>query len=72
MYTENMNKFLFRCFWYRERSMELLLSLESNNTIAWCGMSDTTIGTLKPGASMDISLCFLTLDTGIIVSKIYL
>ncbi|XP_039310064.1 trafficking protein particle complex subunit 13 isoform X2 [Solenopsis invicta] len=49
-----------------ERSMELLLSLESNNTIAWCGMSDTTIGTLKPGASMDISLCFLTLDTGII------
>ncbi|XP_020287936.1 trafficking protein particle complex subunit 13 isoform X2 [Pseudomyrmex gracilis] len=49
-----------------ERSMELLLSLESNNIIAWCGMSDTTLGTLKPGASMDISLCFITLDTGII------
>ncbi|KAL6254344.1 hypothetical protein P5V15_014392 [Pogonomyrmex californicus] len=49
-----------------ERSMELLLSLESNNSIAWCGMSDTTIGTLKPGASMDIPLCFITLDTGII------
>jgi len=49
-----------------ERSMELLLSLESNNSIAWCGMSDTIIGTLKPGASMDIPLCFITLDTGII------
>ncbi|XP_012537745.1 trafficking protein particle complex subunit 13 [Monomorium pharaonis] len=49
-----------------ERSMELLLSLESNNSIAWCGMSDITIGTLKPGASMDIPLCFITLDTGII------
>lgn len=50
--------------------MELLLSLESNNSIAWCGMSDTTIGTLKPGASMDISLCFITLETGIIVSNL--
>lgn len=49
-----------------ERSMELLLSLESNDSVAWCGMSDTTIGTLKPGASMDIPLCFITLDTGII------
>ncbi|XP_032672656.1 trafficking protein particle complex subunit 13 isoform X2 [Odontomachus brunneus] len=49
-----------------ERSMDLLLSLESNNSIAWCGMSDTTIGTLKPGASMDIPLCLITLDTGII------
>ncbi|KYN18517.1 UPF0533 protein C5orf44 like protein [Trachymyrmex cornetzi] len=49
-----------------ERSMELLLSLESNNSIAWCGMSDTIIGTLKPGGSMDIPLCFITLDTGII------
>ncbi|XP_029155043.1 trafficking protein particle complex subunit 13-like [Nylanderia fulva] len=49
-----------------ERSMELLLSLESNDSIAWCGISDTTIGTLKPGVSMDIPLCLITLTTGII------
>ena len=52
--------------------MELLLSLESNNSIAWCGMSDTIIGTLKPGVSMDIPLCFITLDTGIIVSNLFM
>lgn len=50
--------------------MELLLSLESNNSIAWCGISDTTIGTLKPGVSMDIPLCLITLTTGIIVSNL--
>lgn len=55
--------------YYRERSMELLLSLESNNSIAWYGMSDMIIGTLKPGASMDIPLCLITLETGIIVSN---
>lgn len=52
--------------------MELLLSLESNNSIAWCGMSDTIIGTLKPGASMDIPLSLITLDTGIIVSNLFM
>jgi len=52
--------------------MELLLSLESNNSIAWCGMSDTIIGTLKPGASMDTSLCLITLETGIIVSNLFI
>lgn len=51
--------------------MDLLLSLESNNSVAWCGMSDTTIGTLKPGASVDIPLCLITLDTGIIVSNLF-
>lgn len=48
-----------------------MLSLESNSSVAWCGISDTTIGTLKPGASIDIPLCLITLDTGIIVSNLF-
>jgi len=35
-------------------------------------MSDTIIGTLKPGASIDTSLCFITLETGIIVSNLFI
>lgn len=52
--------------------MELLLSLESNDSIAWCGISNTMIGTLKPGVSMDIPLCLIMLNTGIIVSNLFM
>ncbi|XP_031847056.1 trafficking protein particle complex subunit 13 isoform X2 [Nomia melanderi] len=49
-----------------ERSMDLMLCLESGNSIAWCGISTTKIGTLKPGASIDIPLCIIALHSGII------
>lgn len=52
--------------------MDLLLSLESNNSIVWCGKSDIIIGTLKPGASIDIPLCLITLHTGIVVSNLFI
>lgn len=48
--------------------MDLMLILESNNSIAWCGISNTMIGTLKPGVSIDIPLCLIALRSGIIVS----
>lgn len=49
-----------------ERNMDLMLSLESSDTIAWCGISDTTIGSLKPSVSIDIPLCLIALRSGII------
>ncbi|KOC70283.1 UPF0533 protein C5orf44 like protein [Habropoda laboriosa] len=49
-----------------ERSMDLMLSLESSSSIAWCGISNTMIGTLKPGVSIDIPLCLIPLHNGII------
>lgn len=49
--------------------MDLLLSLESNSSVAWCGISDTMIGTLKPGDSIDIPLTLIPLDTGLVVSS---
>ncbi|CAK9826295.1 Trafficking protein particle complex subunit 13 [Anthophora retusa] len=49
-----------------ERSMDLMLSLESSSSIAWCGISNTMIGTLKPGVSIDIPLCLIALHSGII------
>ncbi|XP_076750477.1 trafficking protein particle complex subunit 13 [Xylocopa sonorina] len=49
-----------------ERSMDLMLSLESSSSIAWCGISNTMIGTLKPGISIDIPLCLIALRSGII------
>lgn len=52
--------------------MELLLSLESNDSLAWCGISNTMIGSLKPGVSMDIPLCLIMLNTGIIVSNLFM
>ncbi|KAF7391266.1 trafficking protein particle complex subunit 13 [Vespula maculifrons] len=50
-----------------ERSMDLLLSLESSDSIAWCGISDKIIGTLKPGTSIDVPLSLIPLDTGITI-----
>ncbi|XP_015187628.1 PREDICTED: trafficking protein particle complex subunit 13 isoform X2 [Polistes dominula] len=50
-----------------ERSMDLLLSLESSDSIAWCGVSDKIIGTLKPGSSIDVPLSLIPLDTGITI-----
>ncbi|XP_053972328.1 trafficking protein particle complex subunit 13 isoform X2 [Hylaeus anthracinus] len=49
-----------------ERSMDLMLSLDSSSSIAWCGISNTKIGTLKSGASIDIPLCLIALHSGII------
>ncbi|KAG7196809.1 hypothetical protein KM043_016922 [Ampulex compressa] len=49
-----------------ERSMDLALSLESSSAIAWCGISDRMIGTLKPGGSMDVSICLIALTSGLI------
>lgn len=50
-----------------ERNMDLLLSLESSDSIAWCGVSDKMIGTLKPGTSIDVPLSLIPLDTGITI-----
>ncbi|XP_033210582.1 trafficking protein particle complex subunit 13 [Belonocnema kinseyi] len=49
-----------------ERSMDILVSLQSNSSIAWCGISDTMLGPLKPGDSIYISLCLIPLDSGLI------
>ncbi|XP_043259381.1 trafficking protein particle complex subunit 13 [Colletes gigas] len=49
-----------------ERSMDLMLSLESSSSIAWCGISNIKIGTLKSGTSIDIPLCLVPLHSGII------
>lgn len=48
--------------------MDLLLGLQSSSAIAWCGTSDTMIGTLKSGESVSISLKLIPLETGLIVS----
>lgn len=48
--------------------MDLMLSLESSSAIAWSGISNTKIGTLKPGVSIDIPLCLIALHSGIVVS----
>lgn len=55
-----------------ERSMDLMLSLESSNSIAWCGISNTMIGTLKPGVSKDIPLCLIALCSGIVFHSLLL
>lgn len=52
--------------------MDLLLSLESSDSIAWCGISDKIIGTLKPGTSIDVPLSLIPLDTGITVSTFHI
>lgn len=61
-----VTELFLHCF--RERSMDLMMSLESSNSIAWCGISNTKVGTLKPGVSIDIPLCLIALHGGIIVS----
>ncbi|KAG8040600.1 hypothetical protein G9C98_002596 [Cotesia typhae] len=50
-----------------ERNMDLLLSLESNSSLAWCGISDITIGSLKSGAFIDVPLRLIPLESGLIV-----
>lgn len=50
--------------------MDLMLSLESSSSIAWCGISNRMIGRLKPGVSIDIPLCLIALRSGIIVSTV--
>lgn len=47
--------------------MDLLLSLESNSSLAWCGISDITIGNLKSGAFIDVPLRLIPLESGLIV-----
>ncbi|CAG5101015.1 Similar to trappc13: Trafficking protein particle complex subunit 13 (Danio rerio) [Cotesia congregata] len=49
-----------------ERNMDLLLSLESNSSLAWCGISDITIGSLKSGAFIDVPLRLIPLESGLI------
>ncbi|XP_014209609.1 trafficking protein particle complex subunit 13 [Copidosoma floridanum] len=49
-----------------ERQMDLLLGLQSNASIAWSGISDKMIGTLKPGESTYIPLCMIPLESGLI------
>ncbi|XP_012264196.2 trafficking protein particle complex subunit 13 isoform X2 [Athalia rosae] len=49
-----------------ERSMDIMLGLESNNSLAWCGVSERVIGNLRSGASCDIPLCLIPLDTGLV------
>ncbi|XP_006622195.1 trafficking protein particle complex subunit 13 [Apis dorsata] len=66
VYLEQMMNFNCHIINTSERSMDLMLILESNNSIAWCGISNTMIGTLKPGVSIDIPLCLIALRSGII------
>ncbi|XP_076675470.1 trafficking protein particle complex subunit 13 isoform X2 [Andrena cerasifolii] len=66
VYLEQAVKFNCHIINTSERSMDLMMSLESSNSIAWCGISNTKIGTLKPGVSIDIPLCLIALHGGII------
>ncbi|XP_078038449.1 trafficking protein particle complex subunit 13 [Augochlora pura] len=66
VYLEQSLKFDCRIINTSERSMDLMLYLESSNSIAWCGISTTKIETLKPGGSIDIPLCLIPLHSGII------
>ncbi|XP_011308503.1 trafficking protein particle complex subunit 13 [Fopius arisanus] len=66
VFLESITEFKCHVINTSERSMDLLLNLESNSSIAWCGISDITIGSLKPGASTDIPLCLIPLQTGLI------
>ncbi|XP_076383260.1 trafficking protein particle complex subunit 13 isoform X1 [Megalopta genalis] len=68
VYLEQSLTFNCRIMNTSERSMDLMLCLESSNSIAWCGISTTKIGTLKPGVSIDIPLCLIALHSGIIVN----
>lgn len=55
--------------------MDLLLGLQSNTAVAWSGISDKMIGALKPGEFVDIPLCLIPLESGLVVSirfKIYI
>ncbi|XP_043482121.1 trafficking protein particle complex subunit 13 [Leptopilina heterotoma] len=49
-----------------ERNMDLQINLQSNSSIAWCGISDKLIGPLKPGESTYIPLCLIPLNVGLI------
>jgi hypothetical protein len=51
--------------------MDLLLSLQSNAAIAWSGISDKVMGTLKPGEFIHIPLCLVPLESGLVVSISY-
>ncbi|XP_046629447.1 trafficking protein particle complex subunit 13 [Neodiprion virginianus] len=65
-YLEEPVNFKCRIVNTSERSMDIMLGLESNKSIAWCGVSETVIGTLKSGASCDIPLCLIPFDTGLV------
>ncbi|XP_058805357.1 trafficking protein particle complex subunit 13 [Phymastichus coffea] len=49
-----------------ERQMDLLLGLPNNTSIAWSGISDRMIGTLKPGEMVQIPLCLIPLECGLV------
>ncbi|XP_076650848.1 trafficking protein particle complex subunit 13 isoform X1 [Halictus rubicundus] len=66
VYLEQSLTFNCRIINTSERSMDLMLCLDSSNSIAWCGISTTKIGTLKPGVSIDIPLCLIALHSGIV------
>ena len=61
---------IIHLFVIRERQMDLILGLESNNSIAWSGISDKAIGSLKPGDSINIPLSLIPLESGLIVSTL--
>lgn len=56
---------------FSDRQMDLHLKLESNSTLAWIGISDKMIGTLKSRESIDIPLSFIPLESGLIVRKTF-
>lgn len=51
--------------------MDLLLGLQSNTAVAWSGISDKMIGALKSGESVNIPLCLVPLESGLVVSICY-
>ncbi|XP_015599656.1 trafficking protein particle complex subunit 13 isoform X2 [Cephus cinctus] len=66
VYLEKQVNFKCHIINTSERSMDIILGLESNDSIAWCGISETMIGSVKPGASIDVPLCLIPLVTGLI------
>ncbi|XP_034942331.1 trafficking protein particle complex subunit 13 [Chelonus insularis] len=67
VFLEEILEFKCRIINTSERNMDLLMSLESNSSIAYCGISDITLGTLKPGTFLDVPLRLIPLECGLIM-----
>ncbi|OXU23699.1 hypothetical protein TSAR_016039 [Trichomalopsis sarcophagae] len=66
IYIEEPVNFKIHIINTSERQMDLLLGLQSNTSVAWSGISDKMIGTLKPGESVHLPLCLIPLESGLV------
>ncbi|KAL7294196.1 hypothetical protein TKK_0012216 [Trichogramma kaykai] len=48
------------------RQVDLFLSLQSNTAVAWSGIGDKNLGSLKSGEFLDIPLCIFPLESGLV------